>query len=79
MTQPLANFTPPVGYLTPDRPSIDPRVYAQWPRRWWGICPWFKAFMDETQILLRQIFQTETANNDAAFGFRIGRDWKLRC
>jgi len=46
--------------LTPGPSSIDPRVYRAMATPLVGhMDPWFKGCMDETQILLRQIFQTE--------------------
>ena len=46
--------------LTPGPSSMDPRVYRAMATPLVGhMDPWFKGCMDETQILLRQIFQTE--------------------
>jgi len=46
--------------LTPGPSSIDPRVYRAMATPLVGhMDPWFKGCMDETQILLRHIFQTE--------------------
>lgn len=46
--------------LTPGPSSVDPRVYRALATPVVGhLDPWFKGCMDETQILLRQIFQTE--------------------
>jgi alanine-glyoxylate transaminase/serine-glyoxylate transaminase/serine-pyruvate transaminase len=46
--------------LTPGPSSVDPRVYRALATPLVGhMDPWFKGCMDETQILLRQIFQTE--------------------
>jgi len=46
--------------LTPGPSSIDPRVYRAMATPLVGhMDPWFRGCMDETQILLRQIFQTE--------------------
>ena len=46
--------------MTPGPSSIDPRVYRALAAPVVGhIDPWFKTCMDETQILMRQIFQTE--------------------
>jgi alanine-glyoxylate transaminase/serine-glyoxylate transaminase/serine-pyruvate transaminase len=46
--------------LTPGPSSIDPRVYRALATPVVGhLDPWFKGCMDETQILLRQIFQTQ--------------------
>jgi alanine-glyoxylate transaminase/serine-glyoxylate transaminase/serine-pyruvate transaminase len=45
--------------LTPGPSSVDPRVYRALATPLVGhMDPWFKGCMDETQILLRQIFQT---------------------
>src|SRR5882724_11785414 len=61
MTQHVGELTPPVRLmLTPGPSSIDPRVYRAMATPLVGhMDPWFKVCMDETQILLRQIFQTE--------------------
>src|SRR3989475_7529106 len=46
--------------MTPGPCSIDPRVYRAMATPLVGhMDPWFKGCMDETQVLLRQIFQTE--------------------
>ena len=46
--------------LTPGPSSIDPRVYRALATSLVGhVDPWFRGCMDETQILIRQIFQTE--------------------
>ena len=46
--------------LTPGPSSMDPRVYRAMATPLVGhIDPWFKGCMDETQVLMRQIFQTE--------------------
>jgi len=61
MTQHVGELNPPVRLmLTPGPSSIDPRVYGAMATPLVGhMDPWFKGCMDETQILLRQIFQTE--------------------
>src|SRR5438552_1292902 len=66
MTDPAAHkkigeLTPPMRLMmTPGPSSIDPRVYRALGAPIVGhIDPWFKTCMDETQILLRQVFQTE--------------------
>jgi alanine-glyoxylate transaminase / serine-glyoxylate transaminase / serine-pyruvate transaminase len=61
MTQHVGELTPPVRLmLTPGPSSMDPRVYRAMATPLVGhMDPWFKGCMDETQILLRQIFQTE--------------------
>src|SRR5437762_8857097 len=61
MTQHVGELTPPVRLmLTPGPSSIDPRVYRAMATPLVGhMDPWFKGCMDETQILLRQVFQTE--------------------
>ena len=66
MTDPAAHkkigeLTPPMRLMmTPGPSSIDPRVYRALAAPIVGhIDPWFKTCMDETQILLRQVFQTE--------------------
>ncbi|HKE34551.1 MAG TPA: alanine--glyoxylate aminotransferase family protein [Candidatus Acidoferrum sp.] len=61
MTQHIGELHPPVRLmLTPGPSSIDPRVYRAMATPLVGhMDPWFRGCMDETQILLRQIFQTE--------------------
>jgi alanine-glyoxylate transaminase/serine-glyoxylate transaminase/serine-pyruvate transaminase len=61
MTQPVGELNPPVRLmLTPGPSSIDPRVYRAMATPLVGhMDPWFKGCMEETQALLRQIFQTE--------------------
>jgi alanine-glyoxylate transaminase/serine-glyoxylate transaminase/serine-pyruvate transaminase len=61
MTQNIGELNPPVRLmLTPGPSSIDPRVYRAMATPLVGhMDPWFKGCMDETQILMRQIFQTE--------------------
>jgi alanine-glyoxylate transaminase / serine-glyoxylate transaminase / serine-pyruvate transaminase len=61
MTQTVGELNPPVRLmLTPGPSSIDPRVYRAMATPLVGhLDPWFKTCMDETQLLLRQIFQTE--------------------
>src|SRR5258706_702527 len=61
MTQHVGELNPPVRLmLTPGPSSIDPRVYRAMATPLVGhMDPWFKGCMDETQVLLRQIFQTE--------------------
>lgn len=61
MTQHVGELNPPNRLmLTPGPSSVDPRVYRAMATPIVGhLDPWFKGCMDETQILLRQIFQTE--------------------
>src|SRR6202049_3946684 len=61
MTQTVGELNPPVRLmLTPGPSSIDPRVYRAMAAPLVGhLDPWFKTCMDETQLLLRQVFQTE--------------------
>lgn len=61
MTQHIGELNPPNRLmLTPGPSSVDPRVYRALATPLVGhMDPWFKGCMDETQILLRQIFQTE--------------------
>src|SRR5256885_501414 len=61
MTQHVGELTPPVRLmLTPGPSSVDPRVYRAMATPLVGhMDPWFRGCMDETQVLLRQIFQTE--------------------
>ena len=59
--QSVGEFNPPNRLmLTPGPSSMDPRVYRALASPLVGhLDPWFKGCMDDTQILLRQIFQTE--------------------
>jgi alanine-glyoxylate transaminase / serine-glyoxylate transaminase / serine-pyruvate transaminase len=61
MTEHIGELNPPARLmLTPGPSSVDPRVYRALATPLVGhMDPWFKGCMDETQILLRQIFQTE--------------------
>ncbi|HKW33715.1 MAG TPA: alanine--glyoxylate aminotransferase family protein [Candidatus Acidoferrum sp.] len=61
MTQQIGELNPPVRLmLTPGPSSVDPRVYRAMVTPLVGhMDPWFRGCMDETQVLLRQIFQTE--------------------
>src|SRR5215475_8312380 len=60
MTQ-VGELNPPTRLmLTPGPSSVDPRVYRALATPIVGhLDPWFKGCMDETQLLMRQIFQTE--------------------
>src|SRR6267142_6084635 len=61
MSNPIGELKPPVRLMmTPGPSSIDPRVYRALATQLVGhMDPWFRTCMDETQTLLRQIFQTE--------------------
>src|SRR5712691_9039211 len=61
MTQHIGELNPPNRLmLTPGPSSMDPRVYRALATPLVGhLDPWFKGCMDDTQVLLRQIFQTE--------------------
>jgi alanine-glyoxylate transaminase / serine-glyoxylate transaminase / serine-pyruvate transaminase len=61
MAQPIGELNPPVRLmLTPGPSSMDPRVYRAMSTPLVGhMDPWFKGCMEDTQILMRQIFQTE--------------------
>src|SRR5256885_15154912 len=61
MTQRFGELNPPNRLmLTPGPSSMDPRVYRALASPLVGhLDPWFKGCMDDTQALLRQIFQTE--------------------
>src|ERR1700686_2187634 len=61
MTQHVGELNPPVRLmLTPGPSFIDPRVYRAMATPLVGhMDPWFKGCMEETQILMRQVFQTE--------------------
>jgi alanine-glyoxylate transaminase / serine-glyoxylate transaminase / serine-pyruvate transaminase len=60
-TQSIGELNPPNRLmLTPGPSSMDPRVYRALSATLVGhLDPWFKGCMDDTQVLLRQIFQTE--------------------
>jgi len=57
----IGELAPPLRLMmTPGPSSIDPRVYRALAAPVVGhLDPWFKTCMDETQVLLRQVFQTE--------------------
>jgi alanine-glyoxylate transaminase/serine-glyoxylate transaminase/serine-pyruvate transaminase len=61
MTQPMGELHPPTRLMmTPGPCSIDPRVYRALASPIVGhLDPWFRGCMDETQVLMRQIFQTQ--------------------
>ena len=61
MAQPIGELNPPVRLmLTPGPSSVDPRVYRAMSTPLVGhMDPWFKGCMEDTQVLMRQIFQTE--------------------
>src|SRR5712671_1240060 len=60
-TQSIGELNPPNRLmLTPGPSSMDPRVYRALATPLVGhLDPWFKGCMDDTQVLMRQIFQTE--------------------
>jgi alanine-glyoxylate transaminase / serine-glyoxylate transaminase / serine-pyruvate transaminase len=57
----IGELAPPMRLMmTPGPSSVDPRVYRALAAPIVGhLDPWFKACMDETQTLMRQVFQTE--------------------
>lgn len=61
MSNPIGELNPPVRLMmTPGPCSIDPRVYRALASPIVGhLDPWFRGCMEETQVLLRQVFQTE--------------------
>jgi alanine-glyoxylate transaminase / serine-glyoxylate transaminase / serine-pyruvate transaminase len=61
MSQPIGELNPPVRLmLTPGPSSMDPRVYRAMATPIVGhMDPWFKGCMEDTQVLMRQIFQTD--------------------
>jgi alanine-glyoxylate transaminase / serine-glyoxylate transaminase / serine-pyruvate transaminase len=61
MTQHIGELAPPLRLMmTPGPCSIDPRVYRALASPIVGhLDPWFRGCMEETQVLMRQIFQTE--------------------
>jgi alanine-glyoxylate transaminase / serine-glyoxylate transaminase / serine-pyruvate transaminase len=61
MSKPIGELNPPTRLMmTPGPCSIDPRVYRALASPLVGhLDPWFRVCMEETQTLLRQVFQTE--------------------
>jgi alanine-glyoxylate transaminase/serine-glyoxylate transaminase/serine-pyruvate transaminase len=61
MSNPIGELNPPPRLMmTPGPCSIDPRVYRALASPIVGhLDPWFRVCMEETQTLMRQIFQTE--------------------
>jgi alanine-glyoxylate transaminase / serine-glyoxylate transaminase / serine-pyruvate transaminase len=61
MSNPIGELHPPTRLMmTPGPCSIDPRVYRALATPIVGhLDPWFRGCMDEVQVLLRQVFQTE--------------------
>jgi alanine-glyoxylate transaminase / serine-glyoxylate transaminase / serine-pyruvate transaminase len=61
MTHPIGELNPPMRLMmTPGPCSIDPRVYRALASPIVGhLDPWFRGCMEETQTLLRHVFQTE--------------------
>src|SRR5580704_9249722 len=61
MTSPIGELKPPNRLMmTPGPSSIDPRVYRALATQLVGhMDPWFRGCMEETQTLLRQVFQTQ--------------------
>jgi alanine-glyoxylate transaminase/serine-glyoxylate transaminase/serine-pyruvate transaminase len=61
MAHTVGELNPPVRLmLTPGPSSMDPRVYRALSTPLVGhVDPWFKGCMEDTQVLMRQIFQTE--------------------
>ena len=61
MTNPIGELNPPTRLMmTPGPCSIDPRVYRALSMPIVGhLDPWFRGCMEETQTLMRRVFQTE--------------------
>ena len=61
MSHEMEEIAPPTRLmLTPGPSSMDPRVYNALASPLVGhLDPWFKTCMDDTQVLMRKIFQTE--------------------
>ena len=61
MSNPIGELHPPTRLMmTPGPCSVDPRVYRALATPIVGhLDPWFRGCMEETQVLMRQIFQTE--------------------
>src|SRR5215470_15299419 len=61
MSETIGELAPPTRLmLTPGPSSMDPRVYKALATPLVGhLDPWFRTCMDDTQVLMRRIFQTE--------------------
>ncbi len=61
MTHHFGELNPPTRLMmTPGPSSIDPRVYRALATPLVGhLDPWFKGCMEETQVMMREVFQTE--------------------
>src|SRR5215471_10854502 len=61
MTNAIGELNPPTRLMmTPGPCSIDPRVYRALSMPIVGhLDPWFRGCMEETQVLMRRLFQTE--------------------
>jgi alanine-glyoxylate transaminase/serine-glyoxylate transaminase/serine-pyruvate transaminase len=61
MSNPIGELNPPARLMmTPGPCSIDPRVYRALAMPIVGhLDPWFRGCMEETQMLMRKVFQTE--------------------
>ena len=61
MNREMEELAPPTRLmLTPGPSSMDPRIYKALASPLVGhLDPWFKTCMDDTQVLMRKIFQTE--------------------
>ena len=61
MSREMEELAPPTRLmLTPGPSSMDPRIYKALASPLVGhLDPWFKTCMDDTQVLMRKIFQTE--------------------
>ena len=71
--------------LTPGPSCVDPRVYRAMAAPIVGhMDPWFTEMMDDVQVLLRRVFQTQQPHHlsDLRFGLgrnRSGGDEPARC
>ena len=64
--------------LTPGPSSMDPRVYRALATPLVGhVDPWFRGCMDDVQVMLRQIFQTENQVQVVANGQRVSANHYL--
>jgi alanine-glyoxylate transaminase/serine-glyoxylate transaminase/serine-pyruvate transaminase len=61
MSREMEELAPPTRLmLTPGPSSMDPRIYKALASPLVGhLDPWFKTCMDDTQVLMRKVFQTE--------------------
>ena len=76
----IGELNPPTRLMmTPGPSSMDPRVYRALATPLVGhLDPWFRTCMEETQILMREVFQTENRITFPLLGFRFRRHRSIR-